>query len=133
MLDFIQSLLSRGMDIGVTRDQKLRISSPAKLTAADRAYLAANRNSLIELLRTSDQLSYLENGWHSDKSGSDRVILVKDGRLTESCIFNTPEAGAAFLVLIQHGYTSRQAFLVACAIERGEHDPIELERIAKRA
>ena len=127
-LSFIESLLSRDIEIAL-HDEKLRIIPASSLTLEDRQFIKTNRDKLIALVRGGHQTGRLPDGWQHDEAMPERVILVHGGRLTDSCLFRTKGAAAAFLVLIAHGLTSNQAFHAACAIEDGETDEAVLSAI----
>ena len=130
-MTLIHALAERGIELSLDRNTAGRVNAyPAsKLTDEDRAAIRHHLPAIKRLL--SVDYTDRPDGWQHDEAMSERVILVNKGALADSCLFRTQGAAAAFLVLIGHGYASRQAFAAACAIEDGEHDPVRLDAIAR--
>ncbi|MEW5839300.1 MAG: hypothetical protein AB1717_10790 [Pseudomonadota bacterium] len=125
------ALWERGMDMTLdpANGGKVTVTPARLLTDEDRAAIRHHLPAIKRLL--SVDYTDRPDGWQQDEGMPERVILVNKGALTDSCLFRTQGAAAAFLALIRHKYTSRQAFAAACAIEDGEHDPVRLEAIAR--
>ena len=131
-MQLIHALNDRGIDLTLNQSAgRVDVRPASKLTDDDRAAIRHHLPTIKRLL--SVDYSGFKDGWQHDPTMPERLILVKGGRLLDSCMFNTEGAGLAFLVLIACDYTPRQAFRAAAAIEDGERDPIKLEAIARAA
>ena len=132
LIDFINDLWVREIETSATDDSRLLIKPASKLNDHDRAYIRANRDRLLELVRGGEQLHHLPDGWQQSEGIPERVMLVNAGRLIDSAIFHTEAGARAFLELVK-AYTPAQAFRAACAIEDGERNPAKLEALTRAA
>ena len=132
LIDFINDLWAREIETSATDDGRLLVRPASKINDHDRAFIRANRDRLLELVRGGDSLHHLPDGWQQSEGIPERVILVRNGRLIDSCLFHTEAGSRAFMELVKV-FTPAQAFRAACGVEDQGHDPAKLEAMTRAA
>jgi len=111
----LQNLHDRGFDVRLDTDGRLLVTPGHKLTDDDRANIRHHLPTLKRLV--SCDYTHHPEGWSADPDMPNRAVLVRQGRLLDSCIFRTPEGVRDFIRRVTNGEPLTLAFHAACAFE----------------
>jgi hypothetical protein len=113
----LQNLHDRGFDVRLDAEGRLLVAPGNKLNDLDRANIRAHLPTLKRLV-SCDYTQHPE-GWSVEPDMPNRVVLVRQGRLLDSCIFRTNEGAPELIRRLAVGEPLTLAFHAACAFEDG--------------
>jgi len=114
-LDLLLVLEERGMTCQMDDQGRLIVKPSRLLNDDDRANIRAHLPALKRLV-SCDYTQHHE-GWSVEPDMPNRVVLVRQGRLLDSCIFRTNEGALELIRRVTNGEPLTLAFHAACAFE----------------
>jgi len=114
-LDLLQNLFERDLDVRLDTDGRLLVTPGNKLSDLDRTNIRAHLPTLKRLV--SCDYTHHPEGWSAEPDMPNRVVLVRQGRLLDSCIFRTTTGALELIRRLAVGEPLTLAFHAACAFE----------------
>jgi len=113
----LQNLHDRDLDVRLDTDGRLLVTPGNKLSDLDRTNIR-HHLPMMKRLVSCDYTQHPE-GWSQCHAMETRVVLVRQGRLLDSCIFRTNEGALELIRRVTNGEPLTLAFHAACAFEDG--------------
>jgi len=113
----LQNLHDRDLDVRLDTDGRLLVTPGNKLNDLDRTNIRHHLPALKRLV--SCDYTHHPEGWSAEPDIPNRVVLVRQGRLLDSCLLRTTTGALELLRRLALGEPQTLAFHAACAAEDG--------------